>query len=324
MNYGFTSSFTKDLEDMITLKTSFGFSEDTYLSRARDFDRHCTKNYPKADRLTEPIAISWLKSGISKADGTLRRKTAFVRAFGRYQRSAGKDAYVISEMFTAGKNIFVPYIFSDDELKKLFHEIDSYEKNGNPLEGALLSTYFRLIYTCGLRPNEGRLLRRSEISLGSGEIRIINTKWHKSRTAVMSEDMRTAAAAYATMRDAAFPENGYFFPKPDGNPYTATWMGGKFRKFFAKSKKGEPSDLLPSVRVYDLRHRFATANLSRWLDKGIDIHSRLPYLQSYMGHKELSATAYYIHLLPENLVKSSGIDWEHMNRLVPEVELWEN
>lgn len=70
-------------------------------------------------------------------------------------------------------------------------------------------------------------------------------------------------------------------------------------------------------------HRFATANLSRWLDRGIDIHSRLPYLQAYMGHKELAATAYYIHLLPENLVRSSGIDWDSMNRLVPEVELWE-
>jgi len=42
-----------------------------------------------------------------------------------------------------------------------------------------------------------------------------------------------------------------------------------------------------------------------------------------MGHKELAATAYYIHLLPENLVRSSGIDWDSMNRLVPEVELWE-
>ena len=42
-----------------------------------------------------------------------------------------------------------------------------------------------------------------------------------------------------------------------------------------------------------------------------------------MGHKELSATAYYIHLLPENLVKSAGIDWDSMRSMLPEVELWE-
>lgn len=47
------------------------------------------------------------------------------------------------------------------------------------------------------------------------------------------------------------------------------------------------------------------------------------YLQTYMGHKDWEATAYYIHLLPEKLVKSAGIDWEAMNRLIPRVELWE-
>ena len=53
------------------------------------------------------------------------------------------------------------------------------------------------------------------------------------------------------------------------------------------------TDLLPSVRVYDLRHRFATAVLNRWLDEKKDLSSRLPYLQTYMGHKDLEATAYY-------------------------------
>ena len=40
-------------------------------------------------------------------------------------------------------------------------------------------------------------------------------------------------------------------------------------------------------------------------------------------HIYWEATAYYIHLLPERLVKSAGIDWEAMNRLIPRVELWE-
>lgn len=77
------------------------------------------------------------------------------------------------------------------------------------------------------------------------------------------------------------------------------------------------------MRVYDLRHRFASAALHRWLDEGKDLYSRLPYLRTYMGHKELAATAYYIHLLPENLVKSAGIDWDALGRMIPEVELWD-
>ena len=63
--------------------------------------------------------------------------------------------------------------------------------------------------------------------------------------------------------------------------------------------------------------------LNRWLDQKYDINARLPYLRTYMGHKDLEATAYYIHLLPENLVASAGIDWEHMGQVFPRVELWE-
>ena len=86
MSYGFTSGFAKDLEDMIALKMSFGFSESTYLDRAKDFDRHCAMCHPDADTVTEPVVVSWLKPGMSKTDGTVHRKVAFARAFGRYQR----------------------------------------------------------------------------------------------------------------------------------------------------------------------------------------------------------------------------------------------
>lgn len=185
MSCGFISDFAKDLEDMISLKISLGFSERTYLERVKDFDIYCRENYPYIDRLTEPLIIDWLKSGISPSTRSLHYKVSFAKTFGLYQKSIGKDAYIISDLFAADKSIFVPYIFSDDELRRLFHEIDSYENRKNPFEGTLLSVYFRLTYTCGLRPNEGLMLRRSEVDLGSGEIHIINTKWHKSRTVIM-------------------------------------------------------------------------------------------------------------------------------------------
>lgn len=44
-----------------------------------------------------------------------------------------------------------------------------------------------------------------------------------------------------------------------------------------------------------------------------------------MGHKTLAQTAYYIHLLPENLLKSKGIEWDRLNDVIPEAEEeWED
>jgi integrase len=74
------------------------------------------------------------------------------------------------------------------------------------------------------------------------------------------------------------------------------------------------------VRVYDLRHRFASACLIRWLDNGENLNNMLPYLRTYMGHGRLSETAYYIHILPENLVNTSAINWDVFNSMMPEVD----
>jgi integrase len=242
---------------------------------------------------------------------------------GKYLNSIGKSAFVVSSQFAAGQTVFLPYLFDDEELAALFHAVDSYECKTTPFCPILLSTYFRLTYTCGLRPAEGRLLKRNEIDLNSGEIRIVNSKYHKSRNIVMSRDMNKLAKKYTVLRDLVFPESEYFFPSPTGGPYSAEWIQGKFKAMFAMSKPNVPKDLLPAVRVYDLRHRFATAVLQQWLDEKKELTSRLPYLRAYMGHKELASTEYYIHLLPGRLAKSPGVEWDKMNRVVPRAELWE-
>jgi integrase len=57
----------------------------------------------------------------------------------------------------------------------------------------------------------------------------------------------------------------------------------------------------------------------KWLNKGEDINKKIIYLSSYMGHSNIEATAYYIHLLPANLVNSASIDWNYFNSLIPEI-----
>ena len=222
---------------------------------------------------------------------------------GKYLASMGIPAFILPEKFTSGRSCFLPYIFTDSELKALFHVIDVQGGKENSLQPFLLSTVFRLIYTCGLRPNEGRMLKRESVNLATGEILITETKGHKERIVVMSDDMTELAASYARLRDAAYPDSPYFFPDRNGNSYSSPWMQNKFKAFFAAANPGVDPDMLPPVRIYDLRHRFASSALGRWLDNGENLFNRLPYLRAYMGHKELSATVYYIHLLPENLVK---------------------
>ncbi|MCR5321697.1 MAG: tyrosine-type recombinase/integrase [Lachnospiraceae bacterium] len=322
MDYSFNSSFAADMQGLMELKVALGYSAETYLPKARAFDEFCTIHYPGLDVITEPMAVHWIKYSYENRPGSVHERITFLRVLGKYQNAMGKNAYIMQESYTSGKSVFMPYIMTDSEMTELFAAIDSlYPKNG--FKQLQVSTYFRLTYTCGLRPREGRELLRKDVDLYTSEIRLVNTKWHKSRTVVMSEDMTGLMKEYISIRDLKYDANTYLFPKPQGGPYTAAAIMNAFRKAFAKSKPDIDKDLLPAIRVYDLRHRFATKVLHNWLDAGVDLNSRLPYLQTYMGHKEINATSYYVHLLPENLVKSAGVDWDKLSELLPEVELWE-
>ena len=319
----FVSGFSADLKGMIDFRAALHYAESTFMERSQQFDLFCMRNYPEATVVTEGLAVGWLRMDENTSPGIIHARAAFLRGFARYQKAIGKNAYVLPDAYISGKRAFIPYLFTDEELSALFSRIDTYECKTNPLRSWQYRTYFRLTYTCGLRPREGRELRREDVDLKTGEIRILNTKWHKSRTVVMSNDMLSLAREYAAMRDAAFSSGDYFFPQKQNKSFSAVTMQTKFRMFFAQSQPDIPEDLLPVVRVYDLRHRFATTVLNKWLDEKRNLSSRLPYLQTYMGHKDLAATAYYIHLLPEQLVKNSGIDWDSMNDLLPRCELWE-
>ena len=308
---------------MIDLKVSLGGLDNTYLPRAVAFDTFCFNRNIESCELNKALALDWLKESMLSGNHVANTNAAFLRGFACYLNSIGKEAYSIPNRFMSGKNIFVPYIFTDTELRNIFSAIDRFRARGNRLLPLTLSTYFRLTYTCGLRPREGRELKRGDVDLRTGEIQIANSKRHRSRVVVMSSDMFSLMKRYTLARDAAMPNSEYLFPNAKGGHYTAAFMQQKLIRFFKAANPEIPEEFLPPIRVYDLRHRFATAILNKWLNEGTDINARLPYLKTYMGHTNIESTAYYIHILPENISQSPAIDWNKMGEIFPRVELWE-
>ncbi len=82
--------------------------------------------YEKAGELTEGIVLNWLKPEPGEPRSVIHGRAAFIRGFGTYLKSVGKNAYILPDKFTAGGTVFVPYLFGDDELAALFREIDTY------------------------------------------------------------------------------------------------------------------------------------------------------------------------------------------------------
>jgi len=317
----FTSGFSAKLEAYLEYYVARGYKESSPIRYLLKFDRHCAEHFPVQDVLTPEIVHHWLDSIKTTANSFAYHATA-IRQFGIYLCAVDETAYVIPEKFAPNQSEFNPYIFTDEELAGLFRAIDALPPfKDEPYLNEVSPVMFRLIYTCGLRPNEGRELLTENIDLKTGNILITGTKRNKERLIVMSDDMARYARKYETRRALISGGNPYFFPATGCGAFTNEQIYRAFNKAWVQTSCSKHNPVHRRVRVYDLRHRFASACLNRWLDNGENLNNMLPYLRTYMGHGSLSETAYYIHILPENLVNSSAINWDVFNAMMPEVDV---
>ena len=68
-------------------------------------------------------------------------------------------------------------------------------------------------------------------------------------------------------------------------------------------------------RLHDVRHTFACHNIQEWAESGIPIHSRLPVLSRYLGHRSVLATMWYLRLTADVYPHIRGICQESSDRL---------
>ena len=313
----FTSIFASKIITFIEYRVARGYKRETHLRYLIKFDRWCLNHHPNVIDLTRDLVHNWIDDD-SASHNEVSNRVATLRQFGRYLVATGEDAYILPEKYAPIKSKTVPYIFTDAELTALFAAIDKLPpKKNEPHMNVIAPVLFRLTYTCGLRPNESRELLTENVDINNGEIIITGTKHNKERKIVMSDDMHDLIRKYELKRRIIDRDNLYFFPSINGGAIKSDAISSTLNK--AWSNADLPNKYPNRIRVYDLRHRFASACLIRWLDNGENLMAMLPFLREYMGHTNLGATAYYVHILPENIIKSSAIDWNRFSGMFPEV-----
>jgi integrase len=290
------------------------------------FDAYCHEHYPDLEILTKESVRGWVSYESARRCGSMEKQVTSVRMLAQY---IGGGAYVLPANIFPSRPKYMPYILTDSELCRLFHAADSIKEGKHYRKGSslklILPTLLRLLYTCGLRPNEGRLIKRNNINFSTGEILIEKSKGHKGhreRIVVVSDDMLKQCRKYDIIRAIGSPKSDCFFVRADGICVNTQQLNYAFNLCWQQANHDVPVNMLPRVRPYDLRHRFASTILQKWLSEGRDLYAMLPYLQAYMGHEKFSSTVYYIHLLPEHLLNSPGVDWSAIDSVNPEVDIW--
>jgi len=319
MNIPFQSRFSIYMEDMILFKEALGYARSSYEKFLLHFDRFCLSYYPGKEVLTKELVMEWAIVHPDENANGLKRRMIALREFGKYLNSVGVDAYTIPSNLIGSFKPYTPYVFTDDELSAFFMASDNISPHKlSPYRQYIVPVVFRLMYCCGLRPREVRLIRCSDIDIENGSIYVRNTKMHKDRIVAMSPDMVALCSKYESKLNRIVENRDFFFQHPDGTAYSAFWLQNQFWKCWQDAGiHSFHGNTKP--RVSDFRHNYATRIMMKWVDERRDLYAWLPYLSTYMGHSAFSETAYYIHLLPKHLMESSSIDWAKFSDLIPEV-----
>lgn len=305
----FEDKLYAQLNGMIEHRRSLGYKETTTYSTLHPFIDYCGEVFPNATKLTEEMLSSWL--AFRKYDSP-NTTNAFLTCFNNlssFIRLCGESAYLANGgEFRVNSIEFIPTLLDDGQIKSLFHAIDTTltRRKCDPPTEIISPVLFRFMFCAGMRPAEPLQLLKDDVDLATGDVFIRKSKKNKDRHIIISEDMRNLCIQFDSLQD---PQRTYFF-EHDKAPLNRRWMTHHFRRLTRKSGIGSASETL---RPYDLRHMFASRAIMKWIDNKQEVMELLPYLSVYMGHEDINNTLYYVHLLPERLKASSGINWEVFN-----------
>jgi integrase len=287
------------------------------------FDRFCVENSVRDDSLTKALVDTWLvPKSREKANGVKRRMAA-LRQFGKHLVLSGKSAYVIPSEMIGSYRPFTPYIYSDRELQAFFEAADNLPPiKQSPCREYVVPVMFRLQYCCGLRPAELRMIRYVDLDHDCGVLKIENSKNHRDRNVVLSNDLLLLCRKYDQRISVELPERVYYFEHPKGGAYSMGWIQRQFKICWRNANIAFRDRRKP--RVSDARHNYATRIISKWMQDGKDISTLLPSLSEYMGHSSLEHTAYYVHVLPERIDTAAFTGWDDNADIIPRVPYYED
>jgi len=203
---------------------------------------------------------------------------------------------------------FLPYIFSQQELRRLLTGTESFETPRTQLEGPSLRALLLLLYGAGLRISEALSLTRTDVDLAAALLTIRESKFYKTRLVPIGPRLTDVLIAYADERRQkghSQAAEAAFFMTRRGARVSRSMAEYAFRRLRDIASVHREDSARYQPRLHDLRHSMAVHRLVAWYREGADVQRLLPQLSTYLGHADITATQRYLTMTPELLHEAS-------------------
>lgn len=228
----YSGPFKDHIQNHVELKQAVGYKYDADASHLKRFDRFTLEKYPQTTVLTKEIVLDWCSKKTYEAQANQCSRASIIRQFGTYLDSIGVTAYVIPKGYYPAEEQYMPYIYTTDELTRFFAETDKCRYCSEcPCRHLIMPLFFRMIYTCGLRVSEARLLKVGDVDLEQGILSIHHSKKDNSRLVPMSDALTARCRDYSKNVHPYPKDTDTYFPALGGRPMTITNVYHNFRRF---------------------------------------------------------------------------------------------
>jgi site-specific recombinase XerD len=235
------------------------------------------------------------------------RKHEVLRGFYRFAMARGYAGSSPLPKIVPKPPLFVPHIYSQDELQRLLDATACCQGPRCKLQPHTCRMLILLLYAAGLRISEALSLRLTDVDLSAGILTIRESKFYKTRLVPMSPVLSSTLGEHVAQRAKDHPTSldAELFLTRTGTPVARHTAENVFSRLRARAGVLRCDGCRYQPRLHDLRHAFAVHRLISWYRQGADVQRLLPQLATYLGHVHIAATQRYLTLTPELLHEAS-------------------
>ena len=193
-----------------------------------------------------------------------------------------------------------PHIYTAGQIEQLIVAAEQLRPRLRALTWQML---LGLLAVTGMRISEACNLNDDDIDEDSGVVRIINSKFNKSRQVLLHATTLTALADYRQQRDllAVTARSPALLITGRGTRLSPEYARQTFTTLIETTGiRARPGQRRP--RLHDIRHSVAVWTLMDFYRDGGDVQARLPLLSTWLGHIDPKSTYWYLQAVPELLI----------------------
>ena len=298
------------MRDHIALMRTRGFRYETQARLLWRFDRFLQGHPELADKPVSVMLQRWAATRSTPNHAAECERLA--RALAKARRHLDPSIELPRPDQRPGQQVTRqwrrPYIYSPEEVRRLLDIARTYPSPRAPLRPISLYTMLVLAYCAGLRLGELARLDLGDVDPQSGTISIRETKFFKSRILPLTDSALSAVREYLEARSTAkapqSPDSGLFWHDQGNARYTAHSIAyglvDILRRAGIKPPKGKTGP-----RIHDLRHSMVVNRILQWYRAGINPQDKLPFLATYLGHRDIHSTLVYITVTQDILQQAN-------------------